>query len=205
MNVLATPRARSDRDDFRPTGKAPTTMQYSRDLGGRDSRCDSRDGIINPSNCHSRVTPRGKCVFLLDSVLLPLPSLHPLTPMLFQPSGTQTRAFLQHRAASCVAFRSREREPSREERTNRRRLSGTEDKPCLLQGSKGRERERGGGMEGRNRTGKRRDRASGRDSVTHSVDRCRIVYLISGIINQEVQLTLKRNEFNRRRRSSFTK
>jgi len=43
------------------------------------------------------------------------------------------------------------------------------------------------------RTGKRRDRASGRDSVTHSVDRCRIVYLISGIINQEGLPTLERN------------
>lgn len=41
-------------------------------------------------------------------------------------------------------------------------------------------------------TGKRqRGRTSGRDSVTHSVDRCRIVYLISGIINQETRPTLK--------------
>lgn len=34
MNVLATPLARSNRDDFRPTGGAPATLQYSRDLGG---------------------------------------------------------------------------------------------------------------------------------------------------------------------------
>jgi hypothetical protein len=41
-------------------------------------------------------------------------------------------------------------------------------------------------------TAPEKDRASGRDSVTQSVDRCRIVYLISGVINQESRPTLKR-------------
>lgn len=77
MNALATPLARSNRDDFRPAGKAPdddAVLQGSVSKRRRDSRCDSRDGIINPSNCHSRVTPQSKRVFLLDSALLPFPS-----------------------------------------------------------------------------------------------------------------------------------
>jgi len=66
----------------------------------------------------------------------PLPSLYPKHPAWF--------------------LRSRGREPSHEQRTNRRRLSGSEDKPCLPQdrcygGGEG----DGGGRGPTDRTGKR--------------------------------------------------
>lgn len=48
---------------FGPKQPGPRTEDESllrelRGKRGRDSRCDSRDGIINPSNCHLEVTAR---------------------------------------------------------------------------------------------------------------------------------------------------
>lgn len=210
MNVLATPRARSNRDDFRPTGGAPATLQYSRDLGGSDSRCDSRDGIINPSNCHSKVTPQGKCVFLLDSALLLSPL--PCSPRAsFSPrsffSALELKLELFFSIAPLLALLFGRGNVSRAVRNGRidDDCRGPKINHVFFRVQRGGGRTGGGGELGAGTVPEKE--GNGRLAATrytHSVDRCRIVYLISGIINQKVQPTLRRNARDRRR-SSFTK
>jgi len=110
MKALATPLARSNRDDFRAALQIPKRHRRRSpplDRGSLLRGKDSRDGIINPSNCHSRVTPRGKRVFLRDPAL---PFRAPSNPL-----WNSSSCFSSASAASCIAA-PRYRENARVER-----------------------------------------------------------------------------------------
>lgn len=141
-------------------------------------------------------SPRGKRVFLRGpSPPLPLLSLLRERAFFnFLVPKTWTHAFPRHLPLLAFLFAFRTFLPLAQA-TRNRRIDDDCQRPKInhvffsIANSK-----REGRRERASCSGKRqKGRTSGRDSVTHSVDRCRIVYLISGVINQEARPTPKRS------------
>jgi len=138
MNALATSLVQSNRlaTIFGPPARASTTMRYSRDLWGNEKETpgvtpETESLILLIATLESR---RKASVFLLDSALLLCLSPFLLFRIFFSPLEVE---LFFNIALLLALLLGRENASRAVRRTNRRRLSGTEDKPCLLQGPRG--------------------------------------------------------------------